>query len=294
MFPTLRPGHPALLHAIHAAVPSLPLDPVVLQALLTCIVAQDAHLIIRTNDEDVSAVARLVVWVRCCSLCLPISDTFAQILSSLFAYPTHKIKIRPKSASPSHHYYFLRSLFLPPSPSLSGSQDESSDPNRPRRLPSRPSRTSRASPISPVHMDSTSLSNVSSKSPIGHRVRSPSHSETGFHHHSHVSHHPHPGNPSPPQLPRAIVISGLENTTASSQRALAQVLAEKRVFFDNPRDARSPQSTRHDAEGDESTGPWPLPDGFIAVYVCPIDPRERPNIHNTLVSPIYTSRMMKF
>jgi hypothetical protein len=76
----LRPGHPALLHAIHAAVraavrPGIsPVDPVVLQALLTCIVAQDTHLIIRTSEDDVSAVVRLVVWVRTSFRCLLLAD----------------------------------------------------------------------------------------------------------------------------------------------------------------------------------------------------------------------------
>jgi hypothetical protein len=120
-------------------------------------------------------------------------------------------------------------------------------------------------------MDITSLSNVAAKPPIGHHVRS-THPGNSFHHHLH-----HPGNTSLPQLPHAIVISGLENTATSSQRALAQVLVEKRFFLDAPLDDLRPQDTRQETET------WHLPDGFIAVYVCPINPRERPNIHNALV-----------
>ncbi|KAJ7495905.1 hypothetical protein B0H11DRAFT_877413 [Mycena galericulata] len=67
--------------------------------------------------------------------------------------------------------------------------------------------------------------------------------------------------------PRALVISGLENATVLSQRALTRVLAEKRVVLD-------------DEDGDEV---WNLPEGFIMVYVCPIDPHERPAIHKTLL-----------
>ncbi|KXN90782.1 hypothetical protein AN958_03436 [Leucoagaricus sp. SymC.cos] len=270
---SFRPGDPSLLTQILAAVrsaahPSPPLlDPIVLQALLTCIVAKDAHLILRTHDEDVSAVLRLVVW----------------ILSSVFDYTTHKLKIRPKSQSPSRNDYFLRSLFLPASPSSPGSQDEGSDANKSRRVPSRRSRMLRASPVSPILMDPMSLSNVSPKSPIGHHVRPSAHLDTGPHHYSHSNITIHPGNSSPPQLPRAMVISGLENASSSSQRALAQVLADKRVSFDSPRDGRSQADNRQDTDGDDFNGTCALPDGFIVVYVCPIDPRERPNIHNSLL-----------
>ncbi|KAF5351873.1 hypothetical protein D9756_007763 [Leucocoprinus leucothites] len=274
LFPTLRPGDPALLHQIHKAALSAapaapPLDQVILQALLTCLVAQDAHLIIRTTEEDVGPVARLVVW----------------ILSSVFDYSTHKLKIRPKLQSTSYlatHDYFLRSLFFPTSSSSSASQDEGSEPNKPRKAPSRRSRTLRASPISPIHMESTSLSNVSSKSPIGHHPKSSS-PDSGLHHHSHVGINLHTGNTPSTKFPRAIVISGLENAAISSQRALAQVLAEKRISFDANRDGRNQQDGRHDSDPDAFKGTCNLPDGFILVYVCPADTRERPNLHNSLL-----------
>jgi hypothetical protein len=68
-------------------------------------------------------------------------------------------------------------------------------------------------------------------------------------------------------LPRALVISGLENAQGLSQRALLKVLSDKSVTLD------------------ESDGNWicNLPRGFIVVYVCAADPRERPAIHKTLV-----------
>jgi hypothetical protein len=65
-------------------------------------------------------------------------------------------------------------------------------------------------------------------------------------------------------LPKAIVFSGLEHS-APAQRALLQVLAEKRVE-------------------DEVDGVCILPENFMAVYVCPVDPRERPKIHTALVN----------
>lgn len=40
------------------------IDPVILQALLTSLIARDSHLILRTQEEDIGIVARLVVWVN--------------------------------------------------------------------------------------------------------------------------------------------------------------------------------------------------------------------------------------
>jgi len=64
------------------------------------------------------------------------------------------------------------------------------------------------------------------------------------------------------------VISGLENASMPAQRALSQVLSEKTIILD-------------DYDGDWV---WNLPKGFIVVYVCVADPRERPAIHKSLVS----------
>jgi hypothetical protein len=69
------------------------------------------------------------------------------------------------------------------------------------------------------------------------------------------------------ELPQALVISGLENASNAMQRALSDVLSEKRVVL----------------EGQED-GVWNLPEGFITVYVCPWNARERPAIHKTLAS----------
>jgi hypothetical protein len=40
------------------------------------------------------------------------------------------------------------------------------------------------------------------------------------------------------------------------------------------------------APGSEAEQAWDLPHGFIVVCICPIDPRERPNIHHSLVRVI--------
>jgi len=227
-------------------------DPALFHALLTCLVAQDAHLILRTRQEDVTLVRRLVVWVYFFTFLPDLLPIFRQILSSVFGYQTHKLGIRHKSRSSSQQAYFLRSLFLPPSLTTSSSQEEDSEPSRAHRVvPRRP----RTSPVAFAHMKSLSTA---------HHVNS--HRHTPF-----------------PQLPRAIVISGLENASLPSQRALAQVLAEKRISFDNFSDDAGPQDGRHDLDGDHGTKS--LPAGFILVYICLVDPRERPNLHNALVGP---------
>ena len=69
-------------------------------------------------------------------------------------------------------------------------------------------------------------------------------------------------------FPNALVIAGLENVSVPAQRALLQVLSDQTVVLD-------------DQDGDWA---WNLPEGFIIVYVCVADPRERPMIHKSLVS----------
>ena len=56
---------PALLAYIRniAAPASLPLDHVIFQSVLLCLIAGDKHLILRTPEEDVGLVVRLAVWV---------------------------------------------------------------------------------------------------------------------------------------------------------------------------------------------------------------------------------------
>jgi hypothetical protein len=61
--PGTPPFFPAVLASIRAAAPSLPLDPVVLQALLLCLLAGDKNLILRAREEDVGAVSKLTASV---------------------------------------------------------------------------------------------------------------------------------------------------------------------------------------------------------------------------------------
>ena len=80
-------------------------------------------------------------------------------------------------------------------------------------------------------------------------------------------------------LPKAVVVSGLEHTTAPSQRALTRALAERRVILEHDIDDTDTSGRDLDVED----GIWNLPDGFLMVYVCKSDPYERPAILRSLV-----------
>lgn len=58
---------PALLARIRDefAPSAVPLDNVIFQSILLCLVAGDKHLILRTPEEDIALAVKLVVWVRC-------------------------------------------------------------------------------------------------------------------------------------------------------------------------------------------------------------------------------------
>ena len=101
------------------------------------------------------------------------------------------------------------------------------------------------------------------------------------------------------------MLSGLEHAHILDQKALAQVLAEKRVVLEGRASQKLPdlksgrlssggrrqgsldtKGTAFDDKSQEDAdydGVWNTPEGFITVYVCPWNPRERPNIHKTLV-----------
>jgi len=74
----------------------------------------------------------------------------------------------------------------------------------------------------------------------------------------------------PGTLPQALVFSGLEEAPEVVQRCLAGVLGDGKILLD---------LREHSGEDKE----WTMPDGFIAVYVCPWNATDRPGIHKTLV-----------
>ncbi|KAF7376435.1 hypothetical protein MSAN_00059100 [Mycena sanguinolenta] len=267
---------PALLaHVRELAPPSLPVDPVVFQSILLCLVSGEKHLLLRSPAKDVRLVVKLAFLT----------------LSSIFGFPTHKLKVRPPSSSPIHTSGapFLRSLFLPWTAPVE-SQDEThsskntiSSRNRTRnnatwaRALSKKPRRSQSELIgsttssNPFGDDGFSSASSSMINPFG-TVTRPAKARVPL---PHAFSDPTPLRPrsdrAPALQPRALVISGLENATLPSQRALSRALAEKRVILE-------------DEDGDEDYDEvWNLPDGFIMVYVCPLDARERPPIHKTLL-----------
>lgn len=56
---------PALLAYVRnlASSTSLPLDHVIFQSILLCLIAGDKHLILRAPEEDIGLTVKLVVWV---------------------------------------------------------------------------------------------------------------------------------------------------------------------------------------------------------------------------------------
>ncbi|KAH6897532.1 hypothetical protein BKA70DRAFT_1315941, partial [Coprinopsis sp. MPI-PUGE-AT-0042] len=75
------------------------------------------------------------------------------------------------------------------------------------------------------------------------------------------------------EAPRALVVSGLEKTGEPLQRALAEALSDK----------FKPDGFVPDDE-DEEENNWPLPPGFIMIYICPVDAKERPQFIGNLVA----------
>ncbi|KDR67574.1 hypothetical protein GALMADRAFT_258252 [Galerina marginata CBS 339.88] len=69
---------PALLSYIRnlASSTSLPLDHVIFQSILLCLIAGDKHLILRTPEEDVGLTVKLAVWVSQIPQTPPLSQLF--------------------------------------------------------------------------------------------------------------------------------------------------------------------------------------------------------------------------
>ncbi|KIP06982.1 hypothetical protein PHLGIDRAFT_106289, partial [Phlebiopsis gigantea 11061_1 CR5-6] len=106
------------LSRIREAHPDFPLDPVVFQSILLCLIAGgphgshaetasrgSKHLILRTSPEDIGLVLNIA----------------SLILTTVFGLPTHKYKAKhdfkflpssPTSLPPDHPSDFLRKLFF--------------------------------------------------------------------------------------------------------------------------------------------------------------------------------------
>jgi hypothetical protein len=282
---------PTLLAQLNSASSyPAPLDPVVFQSILLVLAAgQRKHLILNAADpEEIGIIARTAEW----------------ILSTIFNFPTHRLKIRavtPKSLDTGevNPAFFLRSLFLSSSSSAEASYDE--------RTPSYGSvsqlashRTSSAhsnkkrpsgsmgftdpftdnfippdSPVSHPQLDTT-LSSSFRRVPIAH----PRHSVSSQHSKSKSkAKMPWTVPTDVPHIPTALVVTGLEHASDMSQRALVRVLAEGRIVL--------PKTAGGDEWPGEEEEAWDLPDDFIMVYVTSWDLRERPAIHKSLVSTFH-------
>lgn len=64
LYPGTPPFFPALLaHVQDLAAPSLPLDAVVFQSILLCLIAGEKHLLLRAPERDVRLVVKLAFMV---------------------------------------------------------------------------------------------------------------------------------------------------------------------------------------------------------------------------------------
>lgn len=202
---------PALITYIRSlsSSPSVPLDQLIVKSVLLCLVAGDKHLILRTPEDDIGLVVRLVAWT----------------LSSVFNYTTHKLKIRSRTTSPTELW---QSLYLP------------------KRL----SRSGTRTTLAPRHPRSISYPNDLSNSAEQQQfwVEPP----TSRLHHSFSEPQ---GQVKHQELPRALILSGLENASTAVQQEVCDILS-----------------------GNAET-----PQGFIAIYVCAANDTERPPIHKSLL-----------
>lgn len=282
---------PSLLAHVRAALPGLPLEPVIIQVLLLCITSGDRNLILRTRDDDVDLVAKLT--------------TLA--LGSVFGYNVHRIKYRADAGDqmPSQ---ILRSLFLP-SAVTAGVDSFRKNRERHRRM----SNSRNSSGKQPIMMQATanlghSKTNSFSRSASypGHRwpstsapqqrspdsephnvfavpianLKRPSLHSFGVQTELSVPTVVSDGRSHPDKLshastdnfrvPAAIVVSGLEHASLQSQKAILRTLAVRKLAF--PLDRTSDTDQVFD-----------LPENFILIYICRLDTRERPPIYKSLL-----------
>ena len=217
-----------------------------------------------------------------------------QTLTSVFGYPVHRCKIRASSRheTPSE---FLRTLFLRPM-NLSASDDLSTYSQKLKASHRHPSGSRTPSLVSEAKTWRESFSRSNSFHGIISSLKPANPNAHGNEQSREVPTSSPPlrrptlrseGDSSPSlgrhfslgtlNLPRALVISGLEHASITSQRALLKVITDKCVSL----------------EDDDGDWTWNLPDGFMIIYVCTHDPREHPVIHKSLVRVHYLLQVAK-
>lgn len=297
---------PSLLAHVHAALPGLPLEPTIVQVLLLCVVSGDRNLILRTREEDIGLVARLTTLVSSsgrlpCSRCQPLpccdSCLKLQILSSLFGYTVHKLRCHTDTANQTPFQFLLSLFFLPQGDSSLGSSQRPRDRTRrtssPRNRGGKPLGVTSAPTIA-AHTRKSSLSQSAScasdsrpstatsrlgfeeqaTSDVGQTAPVAYSRFTGVH--SSKSHQRNFSRSSAEtlSLPNAVVVSGLEHASLSAQKAVLRTLADRKLVLPTE------QAVSHAVQRT-----FDLPENFILVYVCRLDPRERPFIYKSLVRP---------
>ncbi|KAG1762893.1 hypothetical protein EDD22DRAFT_889454 [Suillus occidentalis] len=232
---------PSLLASIRSAAPGLPLEPVIIQVLLLCIVSGDRNLILRTREEDIGLVSRLAT----------IS------LTSVFGCITHRLRCH---ADAKHHrssttLHSRKSSFPM---SMSFSSDVSRSIQHTSQLASDdPTASADGGPFTETRL---SLQTEPSVPNIGSSGNMATHRRRTSHINSDVL-----------KIPSAIVVSGLEHASLPAQRAVLRTLIERKLAVSDNYSEIEPGLQLD------------LPDDFIMVYVCRLDPYERPPIYNSLL-----------
>lgn len=187
---------------------------------------------------------------------ISLTPSTPQTLTHVFHFTTHRVKIRSRiAASPA---LFLQSLLLP----------KGGGPGRWSR-----SGSNLKPPLSPNYHRSISfpneLTHARSQSPEplpGIETRAFSSPRLQ---HSLTDPVPTHNVLDVQELPSALILTGLDKATSAVQQALSAAIAERQIIL-----------------GEDGGGVHRFPDGFIAVYVCPIHSTERPRVHKSLVSGI--------
>ncbi|KAI4523469.1 hypothetical protein K525DRAFT_236804 [Schizophyllum commune Loenen D] len=291
---------PALFSLVRDAAPlNAPVDPVIIQAILLCLICGNKHLILRTAPEDVAIAAKAAV----------------ATLSAIFGLTTHRLKLAshrhgPTYPGPDDTATFLRSLFLPSTTRTSTHYDTVYTKRAHARKKRRSSGSSsqrpslhhwRASPRPPTpqsplknsvalppRIPSNDADSQSAEDPFATFGRSKGAAKDSrpliIRPVPHVHSDPLPQPSATLEVPEGLVITGLEAADSALQRALQRVMTERRVVLEEPPEVwgkRSSTPTGTMFHGSQSI--YDCPDEFIVVYVCALEPYERPALLRSLL-----------
>ncbi|KIY53088.1 hypothetical protein FISHEDRAFT_55440 [Fistulina hepatica ATCC 64428] len=300
----------ALLAFVRESLPDTVVDPLVFQSILLCLIAGEHHLILQAKPEEIGCVVKLALII--------LTSVFGFRAQKLKIRSNDRSS---RFAATSDPEYFLKSLFLPPtglarspSPGPGTRKDSLSRSNSKRghvrhshsRTPSRtlslnngpvtnfrsmsdldlsighppPSTRRGTSPSTPVYY-TPRASTSSSRLPADNTVTNPFASFGSI---TSVAALEVPE--ATVELPQALVISGLEHAHDSSQKALTRVLSERQVVLSTPLAeplVRSRSASPLESNVGSRRYQYNLPEPFILVYVCPLDPHERPGVHKSLL-----------